>query len=385
VGKAKNLKSRVSSYFQPPVRLGPKTAKLVSLIKTIEYIEVNSEIEALLLESRLIKKFKPQYNISSKDDKSPYYIHLTQEKYPKPIINHEAEGAIAGPFLGTLPARRILQSFRRVAPYCTAKRNTGRPCLYSHLGLCDPCTGNPQIDDEKYAKNILRLKRLLKGEFSHVLSGLRRQMEEASKNQEYETAASLRDKINSLELLLQRPVNPDEYLINPNLVSDKRQESLDALMTALNTEHKSLHRIEMYDISNLSGKDATGAMTVAIDGEVTPKFYRHFTIRSKDTPDDVTMMKEMLTRRLKRKDWPFPNLIVLDGGKSQLSIANSLDAKCPIFGLAKRDEIIFTQDGKEIKLDQDNPGLQLLQRLRDEAHRFSRKLHHKHRAKTVKS
>jgi excinuclease ABC subunit C len=357
--------------------------KLVSLIKSIEYIEVYSEIEALLLESKLIKKFLPPYNIASRDDKSPYYIHVSKEKFPKPMVNHEPQNAIAGPFLSGWVARRILNHFRRIAPFCTAKRNAKRPCLYSHIGLCDPCTGDPTIDSIKYQKNIARLKRLLKGDFVRVLSGLNKQMTEESKNQNFEMAASLRDKIAHLEQLLQNPIPPEEYMINPNLVSDKRSESLDALAIALGTPDAKFTRIEMYDIANLSGKDATGAMTVSVDGQLDSKNYRHFTIKSKDTPDDVGMMKEILDRRLKREDWPKPDLIVLDGGMTQLSITKSLEIPVPIISLAKQEEIIFTPDGKQIKLDKRNPGLQLLQRLRDEAHRFSRRLHHKHRSKNL--
>mgnify|MGYP001588879513 FL=1 len=121
-------------------------------------------------------------------------------------------------------------------------------------------------------------------------------------------------------------------------------------------------------------------MTVAIDGEITSKNYRHFTIHSPG-PNDVAMLSEALTRRLRRNDWPKPDLIVLDGGKSQLSI---VAWDIPTIGLAKKEEVIYTSDGREIKLDNRHPGLQLLQRLRDEAHRFSRRLHHKHRSVIIK-
>lgn len=376
MGKAKSLKHRVSSYFQPPINLGPKTQKLVSQIATIEYIEVNSEIEALLLESKLINRFKPQYNIALKDDKSPYYIHITKEKFPKPEVNHEPKEAIAGPFLSGWVAKSILKHFRKIAPYCTVNRPVKRPCLYSHLGLCNPCPGsNP--DPELYIKNIERLKRLLSGEFKHVLSGLNKQMAIESKAQNFEEAGKLRDQISHLEQILNTPILPEEYIINPNLVDDKRQEALQALTGILNID--SAKRIEMYDIANLAGKAATGAMTVATDGQPNSKFYRHFTINGLDTPNDVEMMKEMLTRRLKNTDWPKPDLIVLDGGLTQLSITKDLTFPCPVISLAKQEEIIFRPDGTQIKLERSNPGLKLLQVLRDEAHRFSRRLHHKHR------
>lgn len=346
---------------------------MVSQIATIEYIEVNSEIEALLLESKLIQKFLPKYNIASKDDKSPYYIHITKDVYPKPIINHNSDGSIAGPFLSGFIARSILRQLRHVAPFCTTN-HPEKPCLYTHLGLCDP-------DPFQYKKNITKLKKLLKGEFSKVKKDLVDMMNNFSKSQDFEKASIVRDKIRNLEHLLQKPISADEYIVNPNLVEDKRQEALSALELAFNIQKPA--RIEMYDISNLSGTSATGAMTVAIDGKITPTEYRHFTINQNE-PNDVNMMKEMLERRLKREDWPKPDLIILDGGNTQLSIAKSLNTKCPIFGLAKQNEVIFDVNGVEIKLDRRNPGLQLLQKLRDEAHRFSRRLHHKHRSATIK-
>ncbi len=350
----------------------------MSQIFSIDHIEVLSEIEALLLESKLIKKFLPPYNIASRDDKSPYYIHVTSERFPKPVVNHEPNQAIAGPFLSGWTAKSILRQFRRIAPYCTASRRISRPCLYYHLGLCRPCPNDPGTDPAAYKQNITRLKRLVKGQFSQVQRQLRRQMRVASQNQDYETAAQARDQLHNLEILLQQPVSPDEYLVNPNLVVDKQRLALDALKEALHTWP--LTRIEMYDVANLAGTAATAAMTVATDGEINSRNFRHFTIRTKSTPDDVAMMKEVLTRRLRRTDWPRPDLIVLDGGKSQLSIVNW---QVPTVALAKKEEIITISTLKkftEIKLDRDNPGLQLLQRLRDEAHRFSRRLHHKHRA-----
>ncbi len=331
-------------------------------IATVEHIEVNREVEALLLESRLIKKFLPPYNIASRDDKSPYYIHITAEKWPKPAVYHEPKGAIAGPFLSGFAARKILKQFRRIAPYCTAPRKVSRPCLYFHLGLCRPCPNDPSANRNQYLQNIARLQRLLHGHFQLV-------MRQAVKDQEFETAAALRD-------LLSQPISPEEYLVNPNLVADRQKEATQALQAIL--QSLPLHRIEMYDVANLAGTAATAAMTVAIDGEVDSKHFRHFTIRTKSTPDDVAMLREVLTRRLKRDDWPKPNLIVLDGGKGQLSAADEIRSH-PVIALAKKEEVIYTLDRREIRLDRRHPGLQLLQHLRDEAHRFSRRLHHKHR------
>ena len=386
VGKAKNLKNRVRSYFQPLERLGPKTSRLVGLINSVEIIEVGSEIEALLLESRLIKRFRPPYNIAGLDDKSPYYIHLTREQYPRPVINHESLNALVGPFLNSRIPRSILRSFRSVAPYCIAPRPVRRPCFYSHLGLCTPCPGNKNMSATQYRRNIGYLRRLLNGNFSSVEKSLSAHMNDASRFYDFESAARLRDRLAALSYLRQMPVSPDDYLINPNLTADKRQSALDALKSALSVNE--LRTIEMYDVAHLSGVSATAAMTVAVDGETDPRRYRHFTIKSPRTDSDVDMMREVLIRRLRRSDWPLPDLIVLDGGKPQLSILKSQisDFNIPIIALAKRDEILVfpTADGfRELKLDKSDPGLLLLVRLRDEAHRFSRRLHHKHRSKSL--
>ncbi len=311
----------------------------------------------MLLESNLIKKFRPHYNIASKDGTSPYYIHITRQKYPKPIVNHLPQNAIAGPFLSGFIARKILRSLRRIAPY-----HTESPCFYRHLGLCNPCPDDPHTNSSDYTKNITRLKKLLRGQFKLV-------MRQAVKSQDFETAAALRD-------LLQQPTPPEEFVTNPNLLSDRRQEALESLHLAIG--HWPLTRIEMYDVANLSGTSATAAMTVALNGEITTSAYRHFTIHTPG-PNDVAMLAEALTRRLLRSDWPRPDLIVLDGGKTQLSIVNW---DIPTIALAKQEEIIYTSTS-QIKLPRTHPGLQLLQRLRDEAHRFSRHLHHKHRSAII--
>lgn len=398
VGKAKNLPHRVRSYFAPPITLGPKTRALVSQIASLDHIEVSSEVEALLLESRLIKKFRPPYNIASTDDKSPYYIHLTREAYPRPTVTHDPHRAVAGPFLAGSLARRLLKQFRRVAPYCTSPRPVTRACFYSHLGLCHPCpaSGNPA----GYRKNITRLRRLLTGQFSRVVADLRKDMAALSQNQLYEQAAVVKSNLGALEYLLQVQIGPDEYLVNPNLLADRRAAALASLSSALSpylhpTGDTGLHlfpRIEFYDNAHLAGDSATSAMVVTTDGDLSPREYRHFSIKSAQTDSDVDMMAEVLTRRLTRADWPRPDLIVLDGGLPQLSavfhprggVAPAAHlGGVPVIALAKREEVIYFSDGAHLKLPSDHPGLLLLMRLRDEAHRFSRRLHHKHRKKLI--
>ncbi|TSC85457.1 MAG: excinuclease ABC subunit C [Microgenomates group bacterium Gr01-1014_16] len=206
-------------------------------------------------------------------------------------------------------------------------------------------------------------------------------MKLASNALDYEQAGVIKKSLDSLDYLLSKPIRPDEYIVNPNLISDLNQEAIDSLKKiiiehcTLNIEH--LHRVEFYDNAHLMGTHPTSAMTVAIDGEITPRNYRHFSLH---TSDDVSMMQEVLTRRL-NTDWPKPDLIILDGGMPQLSIVNW---EIPTVALAKKEEVIYFLNSPPLKLPRTHPGLQLLMRLRDEAHRFSRRLHHKHRASMIK-
>lgn len=204
----------------------------------------------------------------------------------------------------------------------------------------------------------------------------------SSRQQKFEQAASLRDHLLALNYLLNQPVSADEYLLNPNLVQDTQSEAVLTLQTLLASH--SLHieklvRIEMYDNAHLSGTAAASAMVVSLNGELTPRLYRHFKIRTAPQNSDVDMMKEVLSRRTKRTDWPSPDLVVLDGGKPQLLAATG--CPFPVIALAKRLETIVlrTPDGSfvEINPPPGYPALRLLQSMRDEAHRFSRRLHHK--------
>lgn len=387
IGKAKNLKNRVKSYFQPPVKLGPKTQKLIEHISSLETINVNSEIEALLLESRLIKKFKPPFNIASKDDKTPFYIHITKELWPKPVINHEPINAVAGPFLNKFTPHSILKNLRRITPYCLSRRPMRNPCLYSHLGLCNPCPGTPGASNLHYRRNISKLKNLLKGNFSRVQLQLQKEMAGYSHNQHYEHAQSIKNQLQHYQYLIEKPVSPEEYLQNPNLVEDQNIQALESLSQILKPYINSpLSRIEFYDNAHLAGTNATSAMVVAINGVINSQNYRHFKIKKSQTDSDIGMMAEILARRLKRTDWPQPDLIILDGGKPQLSILKNIDTKIPVIALAKQFEtIIIPQNANfvEINPPKSDAGLRLIMHLRDEAHRFSRRLHHHLRAKII--
>jgi len=212
----------------------------------------------------------------------------------------------------------------------------------------------------------------------------------ASENEKYEEALKLRNQIKKLTNLNYSARNSFEYIKNPNLLADRANEEIETLVKILKKAYPALNklnRVEFYDISNISGKSASGSMAVSEMGLIKKNQYRRFRIKTKDTPDDITMLYEVLSRRLKRKDWPKPDLIVLDGGKPQLSVVAKLpgDFNIPIIALAKRYETIVLFNRKdssfsEMQVSQTNKGLQFLQRLRDEAHRFAILYHHKLRA-----
>lgn len=384
VGKSVNIKKRVTSYFVSK-DLGPKTNQLVTQIARIEHIKVFSEFEALMLESDLIKHHKPFYNIISKDDKSPVYIKIAGK--PIPVISLVRKPQILkgeyikGPLPSSTMAKVTLKRIRHIFPYCQHLKPR-KPCLYVHLGLCP----YPYKDDQSlkdYLKTIGRIKKLLQGKTKILLRELSAEMSFYSKNQMYEEAATAKRQIEQLQYLTTTYHDPREFLEQPTLVDDKSNKRLTDLQNLLDLPNP-LNRMECYDISNIQGKNATGSMVVFTNGVADKSEYRRFKIKFLDTPNDFLMMKQVLSRRF-RNDWPHPDLIVIDGGKGQLGIAlevlTSLKLKIPVVGLAKRLEEIFRPGTSiPITLKADIPARQLVQAVRDEAHRFAITYHRKLRA-----
>jgi len=385
VGKSINLKNRVKSYFQSRDILDTKTAQMVAEIKRINYIPVFSEIEALLLEASLIKKHQPKYNIIWKDDKSPLYIKITiGDKIPIVITTRReketSQVLLFGPFPRASVAKNVLKTIRRIFPYCQHK-SMQKSCLWVHLGLCpDPYRGNLRM----YRNNIKNIIMLLNGQNKKVLLNLKRQMKLASRREEFEKAARIKKQIEEIQYLTQTYRGPTDYLERPTLYQDLVIEKLKDLAKTLKLS-KIPQRIEAIDISNIMGKKASGSLVVFIDGEKDKSQYRRFKIKTKETPDDIAMIKEVLSRRLQNK-WPLPDLIVIDGGLGQLNAAINILAEfgknIPTIALAKREEeIYFKEQKKPLKLSKDSLALQLIQEIRDEAHRFALSYHRKLRAK----
>ncbi len=415
VGKAKNLRNRVKSYFRVKFDEDTKTKALVENIVDVEFIEVSTELEALILEEKLVKKFQPRYNILLKDDKSFLYIVLRSEKvkiggnevdYPVVFSARKTDLQKSDLYYGPYPrsevAKYVLRSLRKIIPFrdCSKSKfrnyqKIGQPCLYGHIGLCQaPCLG--KVSKIDYLRDLSKIKRFLDGNFKKIIDDIIKNMKDASKNEEFEKAAKLRDIIKKFEYLTINTSKIDSIAENPLLIEDMIAASLDNLLNYFPVLKEYPERIECYDISNTSGKEATASMTVAINGRLTNREYRRFKIKFKDSPDDFEMMREVLRRRFKRSliddAWKLPNLIVLDGGKGQLSAGTSVLKEMGIdvamISIAKKEEILIYSRGDvffEVKLPKTDESLKLIQRLRDEAHRFAKKYHHELRIKKLLS
>ena len=416
VGKAKDLKNRVGSYFMENLDPSSKTFALVSKIDSFSIIEVTSEFEALLLETSLIKKYRPKYNIIMKDDKSYLYIVIRNEKVsyendvavvPKIATERESniqkKDKVYGPYPDSSTAKYILRTLRKIIPFrdCNITKFNrykylGRPCLYGHMGLCSaPCIHKDYLAE--YKKGINRIRKILSGESRKLVQNFKKEMDKNAKLFNFEEAARYRDLLNRFAYITQGFKTAQTYLENPYFTDDIANKALDDLSVLIPNLKPPLSRIECYDISNISGKDAVGSMVVATKGKIDKSQYRRFRIKFKDTPDDFGMLSEVLKRRLNRSlnesvknKWTLPDLIILDGGKGQVSagleILKEANLNLPVVGIAKKFEtVVYIKDGKfqEVIPGKESEGLKLIQRLRDEAHRFAQSYHHKLRLKII--
>ncbi len=395
VGKAKNIRKRVSSYFVKKSALGPKTQVLVSKIKKIQTVNVDSEIEALLLEANLIKKYNPRYNARLTDGKNYYSAKITAgDLTPKVLLVRkitDKKSVYFGPFPSSSDLKLVLKLIRRIFPYQSVVNHPKKYCLYYHLGLC-PCPPMFESPEQirQYKRNIHHIVQFFQGETKKILKELEKERDELSRNEYFEEASQIQEKINKIKIIASPSHKPFEYQTNPNLRNDLRSRETDELLEILKENGvniSKLKRIECFDISNIGGVHATGSMVVFLNGEKDSSSYRRFQIKRppKVIPNDFAMMKEVITRRLTHPEWGRPDLIIVDGGKGQISSAKKAmfeqDEDIPIIGIAKREEILITKDFKIIKLPRTSSALNLVKRIRDEAHRFAITYHKKLRSK----
>ncbi|MFA6272142.1 MAG: excinuclease ABC subunit UvrC [Patescibacteria group bacterium] len=496
IGKATNLKSRVRSYFQKSASLEITKQIMVQKAVDVDYVIVDSPTEALLLESSLIKRYKPPYNINLKDDKYFVYLKVTlEEEFPRVLTVRRVEkdkNRYFGPYASATAVKNTLHLLKRIFPYKICKNPPEQPCLGYHIGRClgHVTDVNTKKDYQQIVQGVLNF---LEGKNTKIVSDLKSEMKLAAKQKRFEKAARLRDQIFSIGSVMERQKVVSTKKENQDYISIARTESIAAInlfmvregklihqesfllehvknrpdekllesflsqyysqvsqfpkqifipvglndaeileqftkakisvpkrgkkqklikLGAVNAEQylrrhelevasrdqigmkaiqelaeklglkKPPHRIEAYDISNIQGTNAVGSMVVFTDGLPNKAQYRKFKIKTVKGANDPAMMREVLSRRFEKvktemkNRWLLPDLVILDGGKGQLSSGVSVFArsgiKIPIVALAKQEEEIFIPGKSEsIRISHDSESLKLLQRIRDEAHRFA--------------
>lgn len=433
VGKAKDLKNRLTSYTQL-TQLHGKTKRMVMEATMLKFEVQESELVALLVEAELIRLHQPQFNILLKDDKTPLYIYVTKDLYPqvktirkkevKRLMVREGLGKqdIFGPYQSAYRAKEILKMVRPIFRWCDhpisqkeyekLQENGGtfngeivkaRPCFYYHIQRCSgACIG--KISPDEYQNMIDQLRKFLTGKSKEVLHFFKDQMSVSSENQEYELAAQYRDGIRLIEGFLKPTfkIKPDLKL--PKLYESMVHEGLVHLRKEIRqfyslSKDYPLHRIEGFDVSNIQGKNAAVSMVVFTEGKPDKANYRVFNIRTLDTPNDYHMMKEAVTRRQNHPEWGQPSLILIDGGRGQLRSALSVwDWDVPVVSIVKNPDRlvipIFEDPSNRnltnikyhfVHFPEDHPTLTLLRQIRDESHRFAKKQHTKLRNRAIVS
>lgn len=398
VGKAKDLRARVSSYFQESADLlntrGPDIARMIALVADIDFLDCETEVDALLKEARLIKDIQPPYNAALKDGKTfPYLEITTGDDFPGVFVTRTPRhkgSKLYGPFASAGGIRDAVNALQKVFKFRTCEleilegddsRRFFRPCLLHSINQCTaPCAD--LISKEDYKKDIERLKRLLKSKRSVMIRQMTREMEAASSEMRFEEAAVLRDRIKAIGALsLSGDVNEDAqvevFYVDPG-------KGLDKLADILELEQRP-RSIEGIDIANLQGGESVGSLVCFIDGRPFKPGYRRFGIKTVEGQDDYAMIREVISRRYRHAaggEEPYPDVILIDGGLGQLHAAleafGEMDIRPPmVISLAKRQEEIYVQaKSAPLRLARNNEALRLLQQVRDEAHRFAQHYHH---------
>ncbi len=391
IGKAVNLRRRVLSYWQNYHQLTPAKQQLVDSIAHIKWQETGSEIEALLLEASLIKKYQPKYNIVWRDDKRYIYIAISADAFPRVYLTRKLapSGQFFGPFTSVQATRETLKAIRKIWPYRSCRAMPKRVCLYYQLGQCPgPCQG--LITQSAYQKIIHQLSLFLQGKKQLVvkkiqaeLNGYIKELNKLGANEK----DTLEHKITSLSWQLQQ-IN--QVLATSQVLSLEERYADDVVeLGKILGLQKPPRRIEGYDISNLYGAQAVGSLVVFVDGEASPSDYKRFKLGGNSANlGDVPLLREMLRRRLAHDDWLKPDLIIIDGARAQVNAVYNLLKQAgwdvPVIGLAKDrglrsaralDKVYFPGESKPLQLSLNSPALFLLKRVRNEAHRFAISFH----------
>jgi excinuclease ABC subunit C len=418
IGKAKNLRARVSSYFQQgsdlAIARGPKINEMINKVKTVDFLETETEVDAMLQEARLIKDIRPPYNTELVDDKTfPYLEITTGDDFPGVYITRKPRptgSRLFGPFAGAKDLRAVMVILQKIFKFRTCnlnikeadqKRKFFRPCLLYSIKQCTaPCAA--KINKSEYKKIVQDLIKFLRSKRSTILRQLKKQMAESAQKFEYEKAAMFRDRIRLIERLDRRGT-PDEN-VQPEVFAADPTEALVQLRKLLQTPEP-VRIIEGIDVASIAGAEAVGSLVKFIDGRPFKSGYRRFKIKTVKGIDDYAMIAEVVKRRYKyamRGEELWPDLILIDGGLGHLHAAEAAlrdmlattrdeggemkdegrDAQYAIrntriASIAKKQELIFLQgSSKPLKLPARSPARKLLQYVRDEAHRFAQHYHH---------
>lgn len=401
VGKAKDLRNRAGSYFLKAAAEDRRTAELVREIADIDFLEAESEVDALLMEARLVKDIRPRFNIELKDDKTfPYLEITTREDFPRVEFTrepHDRGTKLYGPFASASGLRGAIQVLQKIFKFrtCSLDIEEGdekwrwfRPCLLASIGQCTaPC--NLRISKEDYRRDIGRLRMFLEGNKKRLVQEMRAEMLAAAKELKFEKAARLRDEIHLLETLddrgeLDTHEQPEVFYIDP-------KKGLAGLRRVLKLPQEP-RIIEGVDIAHLGGGETVASLVQFIDGLPFKPGYKRYRIRGVSGIDDFASIHEVVSRRFKRlsdEAQAFPDILLIDGGKGQLNAGmaafRELEITPPIvLSLAKREEEIYIPGESEpLKLSRHAYALRLLQYVRDEAHRFAQHYHHILRRKST--
>lgn len=386
-------------------QLSPRIRKLVTDAREVKHQILDSELEALLIEAELIRVHQPFFNVRLKDDKSPIYLVITtDENFPRvlrkrktDLVREKPDGTVLGPFQSGFSLNEVLKIARKIFPWCSDPQS-GRPCFYYHLDLCPgACVGD--IQPAEYRENIDSLILFLRGKKKEVLRELVQKMKAAAQKQQFEKAQEFKEKIQHIEEVTKKQYRMAPSLVLPGFGMDQAQQGVIELQKILQTyaafpRTAKLGRIEGYDVSNLQGTNAAVAMVTFTNGEADKEAYRLFNIRTLDTPNDYHMLQEALQRRQNHPEWGKPDAVLIDGGKGQVRAALTVwQWRNPVIGIAKNPDRLIVplpaDDGKIryeiLKLPDTHPALKLIQQIRNESHRFSKKqFHRRHTKQTLK-
>ena len=377
VGKAAVLKNRVRQYFHKTQK-DPKTEALVKEIADTDWIVVDTEMDALFLESEMIKRYMPKWNILLRDDKTVSYVRIDM-KSEVPYVSftrtpQDDKATYIGPFYGKTAVAKALRILRRVFPYYDRPYD-GKKTLNTDLGLT-PGIEVGRMSAQEYKKNLRKLRLYLEGGRHKLISEIEKQMQQAAKEERFEEAAELRKQLFGLRELQKKIVFSDKEFLD--ISSDQALVDLQKLLGLADPPR----RIEGYDISHQSGTNVVGSMVVFTNGASDRSEYRKFKLRNQRN-DDTANLREVIERRLKHQEWDYPNLVILDGGLMQVNAVKDLlwNKNIAVIGRDKSGDhtrnaavrIIIPKIGEnqEVMLAPDSHVAKLIARIDDEAHRFA--------------